>query len=288
MQYDLTDRATIEYLLGEHGFSFSKSLGQNFIIDPDVCPRIVEKSGVDSGWGVIEIGPGIGVLTAELCAAARKVVSIEIDRKLEPILKKTLADFDNSEIIYGDVLKTDIPALIEEKFRGMDVCVCANLPYYITSPVIMYLLEKGKGLRSLTVMVQKEAAQRLCAPVGSRDSGSITAAVNYRSVAEKLFDVGKNSFMPSPKVDSSVIKLTIREKPPVDVEDEKLFFSVIKAAFGQRRKTALNSLSSGLSLPKSVIFQALESCGFTANMRAETMTMQDFAALTKALGTVDN
>ena len=284
MQYDLTDRATIEYLLREHGFTFSKSLGQNFITDPDVCPRIAMESGIDKSWGVIEIGPGIGVLTAELCALAGKVVSIELDRKLQPILEKTLADFGNSEVIYADALKTDIPALIEEKFPGMKVCVCANLPYYITSPVIMYLLEKGRGLSSLTVMVQKEAADRLCAPVGSRNSGAITAAVNYYSVPEKLFDVGKNSFMPAPKVDSSVIKLTIREKPPVDVDDEKLFFSVIKAAFGQRRKTALNSLSSGLSLPKDTVARALADCGFESTVRAETMTMEDFAALTKALG----
>ncbi len=286
MQYNLTDKATIEHLIGAEDFRFSKSLGQNFIINPDVCPRIAAESGIDGDCGVIEIGPGIGVLTAELCKLAGKVVSIELDTKLAPILKKTLADFENSEVIYADALKTDIPALIQEKFPGMRVCVCANLPYYITTPIIMHLLRNGRGIESITVMVQKEAAARLCAKVGSRESGAITAAVDYYCEAEKLFDVGKNSFMPAPKVDSSVIKLTLREKPPVEVKDEAFFFSVIKAAFGQRRKTALNSLSSGLSLPKSVISQALATCGFETTVRAETMTMEDFAALTQAIENV--
>ncbi|MBR0113007.1 MAG: 16S rRNA (adenine(1518)-N(6)/adenine(1519)-N(6))-dimethyltransferase RsmA [Clostridia bacterium] len=286
MQYNLTDKTTIEHLIGAEDFRFSKSLGQNFIINPDVCPRIAAESGIDRDCGVIEIGPGIGVLTAELCKLAGKVVSIELDTKLAPILKKTLADFENSEVIYADALKTDIPALIEEKFPGMRVCVCANLPYYITTPIIMHLLRNGRGIESITVMVQKEAAARLCAKVGSRESGAITAAVDYYCEAQKLFDVGKNSFMPAPKVDSSVIKLTLREKPPVEVNDEAFFFSVIKAAFGQRRKTALNSLSSGLSLPKSVISQALADCGFETTVRAETMTMEDFAALTQAIENV--
>ena len=286
MQYNLTDKATIEHLTGAEDFRFSKSLGQNFIINPDVCPRIALESGIDTDCGVIEIGPGIGVLTAELCKLAGKVVSIELDTKLAPILKKTLADFENSEVIYADALKTDIPALIQEKFPGMRVCVCANLPYYITTPIIMHLLRNGRGIESITVMVQKEAAARLCAKVGSRESGAITAAVDYYCEAQKLFDVGKNSFMPAPKVDSSVIKLTLREKPPVEVKDEAFFFAVIKAAFGQRRKTALNSLSSGLSLPKSVISQALAACGFETTVRAETMTMEDFAALTQAIENV--
>ncbi len=283
MRYELTDRATIEYLLNEQGFHFSKNLGQNFIIDPEVCPRIARKSGISKDCGVIEIGPGIGVLTAQLCELAGKVVSIEVDKKLLPVLDKTLADFDNSKIIYGDVLKTDLDKLIDEEFGEGRVCVCANLPYYITTPIIMRLLTATKKIDSITVMVQKEAADRLCAEVGSRNSGAITAAVNYYSEAEKLFDVGKSSFYPSPKVDSSVIRLNLRKEPPVKVSDEKLFFSVIKAAFGQRRKTALNSLSSGLGMPKSDIASALTKCGFEPTVRAETMTLEDFAALTDAL-----
>ncbi len=283
MHYDLTDTGTIEYLLKEQGFHFSKSLGQNFITDPEVCPRIVWESGIDRDCGVIEIGPGIGVLTAELCKAAGKVVSIELDKKLLPVLDRTLADFDNVRVINADAMKTDIGKLIADEFGDMKVCVCANLPYYITTPIIMYLLENGKGLDSMTVMVQKEAADRLCAKVGSRDAGAITAAVHYYSVPEKLFDVSKNSFMPAPKVNSSVIKLTLRDKPPVEVNDEKAFFALIKAAFGQRRKTALNSLSSGLGLSKETVASALTQCGFDLNVRAETMSMEDFSALANLL-----
>ena len=283
MYYDLTDTATIEYLLKDQGFHFSKSLGQNFITDPEVCPRIVWESGIDRDCGVIEIGPGIGVLTAELCKAAGKVVSIELDKKLLPVLDKTLEDFDNVKVINADAMKTDIGKLIADEFAGMKVCVCANLPYYITTPIIMYLLENGKGIDSMTVMVQKEAADRLCAKVGSRDAGAITAAVHYYSIPEKLFDVSKNSFMPAPKVNSSVIKLTLRDKPPVDIGDEKQFFALVKAAFGQRRKTALNSLSSGLGISKDKVSAALTQCGFDLNVRAETMTMEDFAKLAVVL-----
>ena len=283
MYYDLTDTATIEYLLKDQGFHFSKSLGQNFITDPEVCPRIVWESGIDRDCGVIEIGPGIGVLTAELCKAAGKVVSIELDKKLLPVLDKTLADYDNVKVINADAMKTDIGKLIADEFAGMKVCVCANLPYYITTPIIMYLLENGKGIDSMTVMVQKEAADRLCAKVGSRDAGAITAAVHYYSIPEKLFDVSKNSFMPVPKVNSSVIKLKLRDKPPVDIGDEKQFFALVKAAFGQRRKTALNSLSSGLGISKDKVSAALTQCGFDLNVRAETMSMDDFAALSNIL-----
>lgn len=280
---ELTDIGTIKALLARHGFHFSKALGQNFIVNPSVCPRMADESGIDSESGVIEIGAGIGVLTAELAKRAKKVVCIELDSKLLPILDETLADFDNIEIINADVLKIDLAALIDEKFGGMPVYVCANLPYYITSPVIMTLLESRLPLKAVTVMVQREAAQRLCAPVGSRLSGAVTVAVDYYAEARKLFDVSAGSFMPAPKVDSSVIRLDIREKPGIEVSDEKLFFSMVHAAFGQRRKTASNSISSGTGIPKAVVAEAIERCGFPPSVRAESMTAEQLAALCEAL-----
>ena len=280
---ELTDIGTIKALLARHGFHFSKALGQNFIVNPSVCPRMADESGIDSESGVIEIGAGIGVLTAELAKRAKKVVCIELDSKLLPILDETLADFDNIEIINADVLKTDLAALIEEKFGGMPVYVCANLPYYITSPVIMTLLESRLPLKAVTVIVQREAAQRLCAPVGSRLSGAVTVAVDYYAEARKLFDVSAGSFMPAPKVDSSVIRLDIREKPGIEVSDEKLFFSMVHAAFSQRRKTASNSISSGTGIPKAVVAEAIERCGFPPSVRAESMTAEQLAALCEAL-----
>lgn len=280
---ELTDIGTIKALLARHGFHFSKALGQNFIVNPSVCPRMADESGIDSESGVIEIGAGIGVLTAEIAKRAKKVVCIELDSKLLPILDETLADFDNIEIINADVLKTDLAALIEEKFGGMPVYVCANLPYYITSPVIMTLLESRLPLKAVTVMVQREAAQRLCAPVGSRLSGAVTVAVDYYAEARKLFDVSAGSFMPAPKVDSSVIRLDIREKPGIEVSDEKLFFSMVHAAFSQRRKTASNSISSGTGIPKAVVAEAIERCGFPPSVRAESMTAEQLAALCEAL-----
>lgn len=280
---ELTDIGTIKALLARHGFHFSKALGQNFIVNPSVCPRMADESGIDSESGVIEIGAGIGVLTAELAKRAKKVVCIELDSKLLPILDETLADFDNIEIINADVLKTDLAALIEEKFGGMPVYVSANLPYYITSPVIMTLLESRLPLKAVTVMVQREAAQRLCAPVGSRLSGAVTVAVDYYAEARKLFDVSAGSFMPAPKVDSSVIRLDIREKPGIEVSDEKLFFSMVHAAFSQRRKTASNSISSGTGIPKAVVAEAIERCGFPLSVRAESMTAEQLAALCEAL-----
>lgn len=281
--YDLTNIETVKKILSQNGFHFSKALGQNFIINPTVCPRMAEMCGVDGESGVIEVGPGIGVLTAELAKRAKKVVSVELDKRLLPILGETLADFDNVKIINDDILKIDLKKLITEEFAGMDVYICANLPYYITSPVIMALLEGNLPVKALTVMVQKEAAQRICAEVGSRDSGAVTVAVDYYSDANKLFDVSAGSFMPAPKVDSSVIRMDLRDKPPVEITDEKFFFSVVKAAFGQRRKTAVNSLSAGLGISKSDVANAIEECGFDQNMRAETLTIEELARLSEAL-----
>lgn len=282
--YNLTDIGTVKDILGRHGFHFSKALGQNFIINPSVCPRMAEESGIDENCGVIEIGAGIGVLTAELAKRAKKVVVIEIDTKLLPILGETLKDFDNIEIINQDVLKTNLAALIKEKFDGMPVYVCANLPYYITSPVIMALLESRLPIEAVTVMVQKEAAQRLCAPVGSRFSGAVTVAVDYYAKAQKLFDVSAGSFMPAPKVDSCVIRMDIRKESEIKISDEALFFKMVHAAFGQRRKTAANSISAGSGIPKDVVIKAIEECGFEPSVRAEGLSMQELAKLSEKIG----
>lgn len=280
---DLSNINTIKEILSAHGFTFSKSLGQNFLINPTVCPRMAEACGADENTGVIEIGAGIGVLTAELAKRAKKVVSLELDTRLIPVLAGTLEDFDNVEVLNADVLKTDLHELIASRFAGMRVVVCANLPYYITSPVIMYLLESRIPIDAVTVMVQKEAAARLCAPVGSRDAGAVTVAVNYYADAKKLFDVSAGSFMPAPKVDSSVIRLDIRPDPPVEISDEKFFFRVVKAAFGQRRKTASNSLSVGLGIPKDKINAAIEAAGLPASVRAESLDMENLARLSECI-----
>ena len=280
---NLSDISVIKKILSEHGFTFSKSLGQNFLINPTVCPRMAEACGADCDTGVLEIGAGIGVLTAELAKRAKKVVSLELDTRLIPVLAETLGEFSNVEVLNADVLKIDLNKLIDDCFQGMHVAVCANLPYYITSPVIMALLESRIPVDAVTVMVQKEAAARLCAPVGSRDAGAVTVAVNYYAQAEKLFDVSAGSFMPAPKVDSSVIRLNIRKEPPVEVSDEKFFFRVIKAAFGQRRKTASNSLSAGLGIPKDKVSAAIAAAGFEPSVRAESLTMQELALLSECL-----
>lgn len=280
---NLSDISVIKKILSEHGFTFSKSLGQNFLINPTVCPRMAEACGADCDTGVLEIGAGIGVLTAELAKRAKKVVSLELDTRLIPVLAETLGEFYNVEVLNADVLKLDLNKLIDDCFQGMHVAVCANLPYYITSPVIMALLESRIPVDAVTVMVQKEAAARLCAPVGSRDAGAVTVAVNYYAQAEKLFDVSAGSFMPAPKVDSSVIRLNIRKEPPVEVSDEKFFFRVIKAAFGQRRKTASNSLSAGLGIPKDKVSAAIAAAGFEPSVRAESLTMQELARLSECL-----
>ena len=284
----LSDIGTIKEILSRYGFSFSKSLGQNFLVNPSVCPKMAELGGAKKGVGVIEIGPGIGVLTYELALRADKVVSIELDKRLLPVLDDTLAEFDNVKIINADVLKTDLRRLIEEEFPGMDVVVCANLPYYITSPVIMKLLEERLPIKSITVMVQKEAAQRLCAPLGTREAGAVTAAVNYYANAELLFSVSPGSFMPPPKVSSAVIRLDIRETPQISVDNEKMLFRVIKAAFAQRRKTLLNTLSNSLGIGKEQISRALDASGVSTAARAEQLTAEDFARIANELNKTQN
>ncbi len=279
----LSDIGTIKDILSRYGFNFSKGLGQNFLINPSVCPRMAELSGAGEGVGVIEIGPGIGVLTQELCALSDKVVAVEIDKRLIPVLDETLSEFDNVRIINDDVLKLDLNKLIREEFGDMKVVVCANLPYYITSPVIMKLLEDKLPIEAVTVMVQKEAAKRICAEVGSRDSGAVTVSVNYYSKPEMLFSVSAGSFMPAPKVDSAVMRLNVYKEPPIKVENEKIFFSVVKAAFSQRRKTVLNSISSSLGLEKGVVNGVLLDSGVDPRLRAEKLTMDDFAEISRRI-----
>ena len=279
----LSDPGQIKEVLSRHGFHFSKALGQNFLINGSVCPRMAAECGAGECEGVIEVGPGIGVLTWELSQVAQKVAAIELDQRLFSVLEETLAGCGNVKIVPGDVMKLDLHQLIQEEFGGGPVCVCANLPYYITSPVILRLLEEELPLTAITVMVQKEAAQRLCAPPGSRECGAVSVAVHYRSVPQVLFPVGRGSFMPPPKVDSAVIRLDLRKEPPVKVRDEDWFFKVSRAAFAQRRKTAANSISATLGVSKPQVEEALVSAGAPANVRAERLTLEQLAALANGL-----
>lgn len=276
---NLSNISVIRDVLSRHGFSFSKGLGQNFLINPTVCPRMAEMGNAKPGWGIIEIGAGVGVLTAELARRADKVVCIEIDSRLLPVLDETLAEFDNIKIVNEDVLKVDLHRLIEQEFAGMPVAICANLPYYITSPIIMNLLEAHLPIASLTVMVQKEAAARLCAEPGSREVGAVSIAVRYYSDPKILFQVSRGSFLPAPDVDSTVIRLDVRDRPPVEVGSEEQFFKVVRAAFSQRRKTLPNTLSAGLGIPKAQAIEMLEKAGIPTNLRAEQLTLDQFALL---------
>ena len=280
---NLSDLRVIHEILSRHGFHFSKALGQNFLVDGTVCPRMADACGANAQTCVLEIGPGIGVLTVELAQRAKKVVAVELDDRLLPVLGETLAEFDNVKVVHGDVLELDLAALLKEAFGDDPVVVCANLPYYITTPILMRLLESDLPLDAITVMVQKEVADRLTAKPGGKNAGAITVCVDYYAEAEKLFAVPKDAFTPAPKVDSAVIRLTRRSAPPVEVNDPKAFFRLVKAAFAQRRKTAVNSLSSTLGLPKPKIAEALDACGLDANLRAEVLTTEDFAALYRAL-----
>lgn len=281
--YNLSSPADISQLLQRHGFHLSKALGQNFLINGTVCPRMAEMCGADENTGVLEVGPGIGVLTVQLAQRAQKVVSVELDKRLLPVLGETLAEYDTVSVVSGDILKIDLQSLCEEQFEGKEFCVCANLPYYITSPVIMRFLESGLPIRTITVMVQKEAAKRLCALPGSRECGAVSVGVHYRCRPEILFDVGRSSFMPPPNVDSAVIRLNILKSPSVQVRDEELFFRLVKAAFGKRRKTLVNSVSSSLPFEKNLLAGALRGHGLSESIRAERMTMENFAQLSNFL-----
>lgn len=280
---NLADIKTIEQVLRPLGFSFKKSLGQNFLINPDVCPAMAN-AACDKDTAVIEIGPGIGVLTKELAKAAGKVVTIELDERLKPVLSKTLAEQDNVTVIFGDAMKLNLKEIIDNEFKGYEkICVCANLPYYITSPVIMMLLENRLPLNSITVMVQKEAAERLAAEVGTREAGAVTVAVNYYATAELLFEVNRNSFMPPPNVDSAVIKLNVRKSPPVRVNSEADFFKFVKAAFAQRRKTLVNTVSNSLHIDKEKIKSVLNELKIEETIRSEQLTLDQLCNIANKL-----
>jgi len=274
----LTDISAVRELLSRHGFRFSKSLGQNFLINPSVCPRMADGCGADGNVGVLEIGPGIGVLTRELSKAAAKVTAIELDSGLLPVLDETLAGTDNVNIIHGDAMKLDLAGIIAAEFAGMRTVVCANLPYYITSPLLMRLLESRLPVECITVMVQKEVAQRLCVPPGKRESGAVTLAAHYYSEPELLFHVSRGSFMPAPNVDSAVIRLSVRPAPPVHAISEARLFRLIRAGFGQRRKTLVNALAGG-GMDKAAAAMITEKAGFSATVRAEQLTLEHFAML---------
>ena len=273
----------IRDVLKKHGFTFKKSLGQNFLTDENLLDSIAEAAGIGKSDTVVEIGCGAGTLTRALSKLAGRVYAYEIDRDLLPVLAETLADCDNVKAINDDVMKIDLHRVIEEEFNGEEVAVCANLPYYITSPVIMKLLEDRLPITSITVMVQKEAAERLCAQPGTRECGAVSAAVQYYAEPEILFEVSRGSFMPAPNVDSAVIQLRIRKEPPVDVHDEALFFRVSRAAVAQRRKTAVNSISNPLHMSKQQVTDAFEQAGIRANSRAEALTLPEFAAVVNQL-----
>jgi 16S rRNA (adenine1518-N6/adenine1519-N6)-dimethyltransferase len=271
---------TIE-VIKKHGFDFQKKFGQNFLIDPRVLDKIIAAAEITKDDFVLEIGPGIGTLTQYLAEAAREVTAVEIDRNLIPILQETLAAYDNVSVINEDVLKVDIAALAQEKNGGRPIKVVANLPYYITTPIIMGLFESGVPLDSVTVMVQKEVAMRMQAGPGTKDYGALSLAVQYYAQPYLAANVPPNCFMPRPNVGSAVIRLTRYQEPPIQVKDEKLLFRLIRASFNQRRKTLLNGLknSSELSYTRETILEALQKAGLSENVRGEALTLEQFAAL---------
>ena len=276
---NVCDIQVMKPLLAEHGFHFSKAKGQNFLIAPWVPQSIAEDSGVDETVGVLEIGPGIGSLTQQLALRAKKVCAVELDTRLAPILEKTVGEFENLEILWGDVLEQDIPALVREKFDGLRPMACANLPYYITSPILSALLE-ADCFEAVTVMVQKEVAQRIAAAPGSLDYSAFTVFCQYYAQPELLFDVPAHCFMPQPKVTSAVITLRVCKERPWDILDEKIFFRTVKASFAMRRKKLSNGLAAGFpELGKSGAAEVIEKAGFDANVRGETLSIPDFARI---------
>ena len=319
---NLSSPSEIKALLQKNGFNFSKALGQNFLIDPSVCPRMAEAAIPGPEYGVIEVGPGIGVLTVELAQRAQKVIAVELDERLYPILDETLAEHPNAHVVPGDILEVDLHKLIAEEFtlldeagnpvldesgapRLMPLVICANLPYYITSPVIMKLLSEDLPIENFTVMVQKEAADRLCADVGTRAAGAVTVAIQYYAEAEQLFFVSKGSFLPAPKVDSEVIRLTLRQPGTsagssasaagaensaagtentdcLSKEDADRFFKMVQAGFSQRRKTIMNSFSAALGMNKADLGELLDSVDVPRTARIEQLTMDQLLAVYKA------
>ena len=283
---NLTDYNEIRALLARHGFRFSKSLGQNFLTAAWVPERIAEEAGLDETVGVLEVGPGIGCLTEQLSKRAGRVLSVELDRSLQPILAETLTGCENVEVLFGDVLRQDLPALANEVFPGLTPVVCANLPYNVTTPVLTKLIEAGCFER-ITVMIQREVARRICAGPGTADSGAFGLFVQWHCDTELLFDVPPSCFVPQPKVTSTVIRLTRRGQPPVQVKDEALLFRVIRAAFNQRRKTLANALSAGLGVGKERAESALAACGLDPKVRGEALDIAAFSAISDELYSLD-
>ena len=276
---NVTDIHVMKPLLAEHGFHFSKAKGQNFLIASWVPERIAEDAGVDATAGLLEIGPGIGPLTQQLALRAGKVCAVEVDTRLEPILKQTVGEFSNLEILWGDVLKQDVPALVREKFSGLRPMACANLPYYITSPILTALLE-AECFDSVTVMVQKEVAQRIAAKPGTADYSAFTVFCQYYAEPELLFDVPAGCFMPAPKVTSAVIQLRVRKEIPWDIADKEIFFRVVRASFAMRRKKLSNGLASGFpELGKTGAAEVIEAAGFDECVRGETLGIPEFARI---------
>ena len=280
---NVCDIQVMKPLLAEHGFHFSKAKGQNFLTQKWVPEQIAEQAGVDETAGVLEIGPGIGPLTQQLCLRAKKVCAVELDKRLAPILKQTLGEFDNLEIIWDDVLNQDVAALVAEKFPGLRPMACANLPYYITSPILTALLE-ANCFQSVTVMVQKEVAQRIAAPAGSEDYSAFSVFCQYYAQPEILFDVPAHCFMPQPKVTSAVITLRTRTEKPWQIDDEKIFFRTVRAGFAMRRKKLSNGLAAGFSeLGKEGAAEVIRRAGLPENVRAETLTIPQFATLSNEI-----
>ena len=282
---NLTDYSEVRALLARHGFRFSKSLGQNFLVADWVPRRIAESAGLDSQTGVLEIGPGIGCLTAELSERAGKVLAVELDKALKPVLAETLGERDNVELLFGDVLKQDLPALAEEHFAGLRPVVCANLPYNVTSPVLTSLLNAG-CFETITVMIQREVARRICAQAGTEDYGAFSLFVQWHAETELLFEVPPGCFVPQPKVTSAVIRLRRRAEPPVETADEELLFRVIRAAFNQRRKTLPNAVAAGLGLSRGTVETALENAGFDTRIRGEAVNLGGFAKISDELSKI--
>lgn len=284
---NLSNPSELKEIIGKHNFSFSKSLGQNFLIDENVLEKIVSASEIDGETCALEIGPGAGVLTRELAKRSKKTVAVEIDKKLIPLLTETLSDFDNVKIVNKDIMKTDLKKLFEEEFGNSKIAVVANLPYYITTPVIMKLLEAEADISSITVMVQKEVAERMAASPGGKEYGALSVAVQFYSVPKIITKAEPSCFIPQPKVASSVIKLELCGKPRVSVKNKAVFFKTVKSAFGQRRKTLVNALSKSpyFSLEKEKSAEALRKLGFDENIRGEKLSLEDFARLSDLICT---
>ncbi|WP_043931805.1 16S rRNA (adenine(1518)-N(6)/adenine(1519)-N(6))-dimethyltransferase RsmA [Bacillus sp. EB01] len=287
MDKDIATPLRTRAILEKYGFSFKKSLGQNFLIDTNILRKIVDAAAITSDTGAIEIGPGIGALTEQLAKASKKTVAFEIDQRLLPILEDTLSPYENVKVIHSDFLKADVKSVIEQEFPpGMDLVITANLPYYVTTPIIMRILEEQLPVRGIVVMLQKEVADRITARPGTKDYGSLSIAIQYYTNAEVVMIVPKTVFVPQPNVDSAVIRLTVREKPAVKVKDEEFFFEVTRASFAQRRKTILNNLTSQLEQgkeKKDLIIAALNDSAIEPTRRGETLSLEEFARLSNSL-----